>query len=136
MSIKEVPMLTADEKEIKLNAIVYKGHWSSGYNFSKEGKFEIEAYRVISVDNSRRHFRLRCKNGCESEYQFSKGCVRDQIFGKIENVKEKILHSIEKDLKKCSEKVNEVYKTQAHIELQLKKLDALLDVKYPKEVKI
>ncbi len=136
MSIKEIPMLTADEKEIKLNAIVYKGHWSSGYNFSKEGKFEIEAYRVISVDNSRRHFRLRCKNGCESEYQFSKGCSSQQIFGSIEKLKEKITDQIDRDVKKCFKKIDEVVSTREHLELQHKKLNALRDVKHPKEIKV
>ena len=71
--ISDVPMLTHDECEIKLNGIVYGYSYDNGYSFEGTCKPEIVVYRVISVNQSARHFRVRCAKGCETEFSYAKG---------------------------------------------------------------
>lgn len=135
-SIKDVPMLTADEYEIKVNSVLFTTEWSSGYNWSKEGKATIESYRVISVNNSARHFRTRCSKGCEQEHQVSKGCSRIKLWGSIEAARKEVLVLIDKDADKAMKKVEEINKTLGHIQAQRKLAAKMLPTKTPKEVKV
>lgn len=113
MTIKDVPMMTADETKIRLNSVLYRAEWSSGYGFKREGKARVEAHRVISIDPSHRHFRTRCLNGCESQHSFDKGCTR--FFGKLSAAKREAARLAESDLKKCSKKLEEIKSTRLHI---------------------
>lgn len=134
-TIKDVPMLTTDEQEITLNAILYTVEWSSGYNWSKEGKAKIESYRVISVNNSARHFRTRCSSGCEQNHEFSKGCSRQQLFGTIDAARKELVNKIEQDMQKANKKMQEIKLTLAHIENQKKLAAKMFPSKEPKAVK-
>lgn len=133
-TIKDVPMLTTDEQEITLNAILYTVEWSSGYNWSKEGKAKIESYRVISVNNSARHFRTRCANGCEQNHEFSKGCSRQQLFGTIGAARKELVKKIEYDLSNATKKAQQIKNTLAHIESQKKLAAKMFPTKEPKAV--
>lgn len=135
-SIKDVPMLTADEQEIKVNSVLFTTEWSSGYDWSKEGKAVIESYRVISVNNSARHFRTRCSKGCEQEHQVSKGCSRTRLWGSIENARKELIELINKDADKALKKADEINKTAGHILTQRKLAAKMLPTKTPKEVKV
>src|SRR5690606_25726894 len=86
MKISEVPMLTADECEIKLNDVVYDFHFDQKYR-TEAYEGNIRAYRVISVNESSRHYRLRCEKGCESEHSFKSGCERNKYYSQIGNAK-------------------------------------------------
>lgn len=135
MTIKDVPMMTSDEKEIVLGGIIYTANWSSGYDFSKDGKGEIEAHRIISVNNSARFFRARCVGGCETEYQYSKGCSREHIYGNLSSVKKELIRKIDEDIKKCVEKDRRIGDTLAHIREQRKVVDSIVP-KEPKGIKV
>jgi len=136
MSIKDVPMMTVDEVEINLNSLVYLGDWSSGYNFNKEGEVKIDAWRVISVDNSHRHFRIRSAKGCEREFHFSKGCSRENLFGTLKACKDRIRKQIADDLAKCNLKLQKIKDTQSHIRASMDELNDLENIKSPKAVKV
>ena len=121
-TIKDVPMVTVDQVEIRLNSILYKAEWSSGYGFDREGKARVEAYRVISIDNSHRHFRLRCMNGCETSYSFEKSCAR--LFGRLPAAKRELARLAANDVKKCDKKLSEVLQTKKHILKELRRARA------------
>lgn len=136
-TIKDVPMFSSDEKEIELNSILYTGEWEGGHYFRKEGKFEIEAHRVISVDNTRRFFRTRCAHGCETTHSYDKGCERQKLFGSVENCKKSLMEKINKDAAKCHDKADNVKQTLVHI-VQQKVALTRFDggkIKLPKAVK-
>jgi hypothetical protein len=136
MSIKDVPMLTSDEKEITLNGLLYRVSWSSGYGFKKEGKFEIEALRVISLDNSNRHFRTRCVKGCESTFKFSEGCNRERLFGTLEAAKRELVLKLEGDLEEVAKREARMKETTKHILAQRAAVRATHSVKEPRQVRV
>lgn len=116
MSIKDVPMATADEHDISLNQIVFTIDWDSGYGFERQGKFSIEALRIISVDNTRRFFRARCIKGCEMEFSYAKGCDRRKVYGDIQNARNAVSEKIVDDLVKCNDKIVKVEQTKQYLE--------------------
>lgn len=137
-TIKDVPMLTSDEKEIELNSILFTADWDSGYNFNSKGKTKIKAHRVISIDNTRRFFRTRCIDGCETEHKFSEGCKRqDKLWGAVKSAKEEALKLIQHDFLKCTKKLEDVESTRKHLKGQLSVLAAISesDIKIPKAIK-
>lgn len=135
-TIKNVPMVTDDGIDIELNAVVFTADWSTGYDFKKEGQFKIEAHRVISVDNTRRFFRTRCIKGCETEHQFSKGCSRQRIYGKIESAKEAMNEEMKKDLIKCESKIKKISDTRVYIRDKILELKGFASPRVPKAVSI
>lgn len=136
ISIKDVPMVTDDQHEIRLNDVLYTAEWTTGYDFKKEGKFKIEAHRVISVNNSARHFRTRCMNGCETSHEFSKGCSRQRLYGDIESAKKYAEERMIEDQKKCDEKIARAKATRVYIEDQKKALASVKTPRVPKPVKV
>lgn len=135
LSLKETPMLSADGEEIKLNSILYRGSWSGGYGYRKQGEFKIEALRVIHVNNSARQFRTRCMKGCESIHKIADGCSTEPLYGTMAGIKSRIFAKIAGDLSSCDAKIKSVKDTAEHIKAQQKELVALKDVKLPKVVK-
>lgn len=136
MSIKEIPMLTSDEVEIELNTIIYTTSWSSGYGFKGKAEYKIIPHRVISVDNSRRHFRVRCLKGCETEYQYAKGCSRENLFGRLSSAKEYLQRDILKDISKCRDHISNAMNTNSKLKLTLGEVKSFNIDKLPKEVKL
>jgi hypothetical protein len=134
-TLKETPMLTADGEEIKLNSILYRGIWEGGYGFNGKGNFEIEAVRVIHVNNSARQFRTRCAKGCESIHKVADGCSTERLFGMLDGVKAHIAALMGEDRANCVKKSKKVEETMSHLQTQHKSLIAVKGVKIPKPVK-
>lgn len=134
--ISEVPMMTVDEYEIVQNSIVYSFDWDRGYGFSGKVSAEVKAFRVISVNNASRHYRLRSAKGCEIEVHLSKQCA--DYYGSLSSIKKKISEKAGVDLKNCAGKLTEVENTQKAIKSALNKAMKLKasDIKEPKAVKI
>lgn len=135
LTIRDVPMLTTDEVEICLNSIIYTTNWSGGYGYSEKGKAEIEALRVISVDNTRRFFRARCSKGCESEFSYKDGCAKKQIFGKLESAVADMIEKINKDLEAVTSKQIKMHQTISHIKGQIAETKKIKP-KEPKKVSV
>lgn len=135
MTIKGVPMVTDDGMDIELNSVVYTAIWKSGYSFNATGDYDIEAHRVISVDNSRRFFRTRCVKGCETEHHFSKGCSREPLYGSLAKAKFYIEVCIQRDHNECDKKIAKVEATKKHLTKVHKDVLGMTRVRIPKEVK-
>lgn len=135
-SLKNVPMMTADEVEIKLNSVLYRPYWTSGYSFKGEAKGEIEALRVYFVNNTHRQFRARCIRGCETVFKMSEGCSTEKLFGKLENAIESLVEKASHDTAKCLAKEEKIEQTYRVIQNEIKKVKSLRvrDLKIPKEV--
>jgi len=140
VSIKDVPMLSADEQEIVLNGILYTGGWNSnGYGDDDEkGVAEIEAHRVISLNVPSRHFRTRCTGGCESEHTYAKGCSRDRLYASIDGAKAEVVEKIKKELKKKKDRYAEIGKGVEYLEKELARVMKMKasDVKSPRALAI
>lgn len=136
-SLRTIPMLTQDGIEIKLNTVLYRAVWESGYGFKSEGKFEVEALRVFFVNNQSRTFRVRCTRGCESTYKMADGCISEMIYGKVSSAMFDIQQKIHTDIGKCIKKKKQIEATMSHIVQEKKKctLSNLKKVKIPKPVK-
>lgn len=134
-TLKETPMLAADGEEIRLNSILYRGSWSGGYGFNGKGSFEIEAVRVIHVNNSVRQFRTRCAKGCESIHKVADGCSTERLFGTLNGVKTHIAALMGEDRSNCAKKIKKVEETVSQLQSQHKALIAVKGVNIPKPVK-
>lgn len=137
-TLSKIPMYTTDGVEIKINSIIYTISWSSGYEFKKEGKAEIEAMRVFHVSNTHRVYRARCILGCETVFKIAGGCPSTRLYGKLHNAQVAIRKMILEDLKKCTQKMDGVQKTLAHIESEENRISLLTESKIamPKEVRV
>lgn len=119
-TIKDVPMLTADGAEITLNRVLYEVKWSSGYGFKGKGELSFEAHRVISVDNTRRFFRTRCKKGCETEHTLKSGCVKP-LYRSFGSAKEYAQELIMQDIARCQAHVHRAKETAKSLAEEHKK---------------
>lgn len=109
--LKDIPMMTRDEKEICLNSILYSYRYKSGYGWKGLGSVEVTAYRVIYIDNSRRFFRLRCIKGCETEVSMKNECDSAGYYALLSSIEKEVKPEIEHDIKKGLKKIDEIEKT-------------------------
>lgn len=138
VTLKEVPMFTSDEKPIKVNSVLYRVSWSSGYNFSKEGKATIEALRVFFVNNQARTFRTKCARGCEEVFKVADGCNRQPLYASLANAQKVLAKEIHDDIAKCMAKQEAVFRTEQFLHTKKKEVLAMkeADIKVPKEVRL
>jgi hypothetical protein len=136
--LKEVPMFTTDEIEIKTNMILYRPFWETGYDFRKEAKGSIEALRVFYVNNAARQFRTKCAKGCEEIFKLADGCSRERLFAKLAQAQDFIDKKAEKDYEKCVNKIDAVEGTMGVIEKERARIWKFkpTDIKEPKPVKM
>lgn len=135
-TLKGTPMYSVDGVEIKVNMILYRPVYDSGYNFKKEGSFEIEALRVFHVNTVTRTYRARCIRGCEYVYKVHDQCQGD-LFARFENATKVVKIKMKKDMKSCTKKLYKVNETFSHVNslfIKAKKLKAK-NVRVPKPAK-
>lgn len=137
-SLKDIPMLTSDEVEIKLDTILYRAVWNSGYGFEAKGTFDVEALRVFNVNNSNRIFRVRCARGCEEVFKVADGCSSPALFGKFTNATKEVHRMAKQDYLRCEKKKDKVFKTAELICSQIDKLKQFKEseVKLPKPLTV
>lgn len=139
VTLKQIPMYSVDSVPIELNLILYREHWKSGYGFQKEGKFKVEALRVIHINAVARTFRIRCNRGCEEVIRMSDGkCSTAPLYGKLDSAVRELRKHISEDFKACANKMLKAAQTRDHIADQIVLLGDIKEdaIKKPKEVKI
>lgn len=138
VTLKAVPMYTTDEVEIKINSIIYRADWKSGYSFKAEAGAEIEALRVFHVNNTHRIFRARCAQGCESVFKMADGCARYQLYGNFKNAVKECHKKAKLDFARCEKKRDAVVKTAEAICSEVDRMKTLkeTDIKEPKPITI
>lgn len=138
VALKNIPMFSVDEVEIRLNSILYRVNWSSGYSFKGEGKAEIEALRVFYVNNTNRTFRVKCIKGCESVFKIADGCATTKLYGRFSNAVRDVREKIDEDIKKCVDKSKRVRETLDKIKDEDARIGSLRadNIRQPKEVRI
>lgn len=136
VTLKDIPMFTADEVEIKVNSIFYRADWESGYGFQGKATGEIEALRVFHVNNAHRIFRARCIRGCESVFKIADGCTAPAIFGHFSNAVKEAHRRAKEDYTKCEKKRDAVIKTAEAICAEIRRIKEMknTDIKEPKRV--
>lgn len=134
LKLKEVPMFTEDEVEIKLNSILYRISWESEYGFKGVAAANIEALRVFYVNNTARNFRVRCPRGCEEIFKVADGCARHRLYGTLTAAKNAIREHALVDLKKCTKKMHDAELTHKVISNELKRIERLKqsEIKMPR----
>lgn len=136
-SLKDIPMFSSDEVEIKLNSILYRISWTSGYSFEKEGEYKVEALRVFFVNNSARIFRVKCMRGCEEVFKVADGCSSPVLYGKLSSATRDLKEKMRHDLEKCERKQKAIADTWTHIDSAMNAVTKLKekDIRLPKEVR-
>lgn len=133
-TLKSVPMFTTDEVEIKLNSVLYRPRWSSGYNFNKEADGEVEVLRVFFVNNTARTFRTKCIRGCEEVFKVGDGCRHSNIYNDAGKAFAELQEKAEQDIAKCIAKQKSVKATIETIQDKVEKIRSA-KLKIPKAVK-
>lgn len=140
--VSEINMIL-DEKELQVNELFYTPKpikMGNDYhnNFKGRGDIEIEAWRVITVNNTHRHFRVRNASGCEREYSLKDGCICDNLYSTVERTIEKGLEKFDRDIANHDKKIDFVKTVEASRKELLKKrkkFERAKPKKLPKRVK-
>jgi len=126
MKISEVPM-QVDGKDVIINEIFYKanpidmGHQYQKDSFSGRGEVEIEPWRVISTNNSVRHFRLRNASGCEVVYSLKDGCICENIYSTIEQARIRVKEIFQNDINAHDQRLRKMDKVKSSKAILVKK---------------
>lgn len=108
--IHGVPMLTSDGEEIAVNKIIYTATYNSSYGFKGKVDACINAFVVLSVNTSKRCFRIRCKKGCEELISLNGNCSVDLYFSSLQLAKESVYENFRKDIERFNGEVERVKK--------------------------
>lgn len=139
--ISEVPMLV-DEKEVEVNAIFYRAlgkNMGSCYkkSFQGRGEVEIEPWRVITVNNTHRHFRVRNIKGCEEEWSLKDGCICGNLKATLDAARKDAFKMFQDDIDEHNSRIariDKIKESKKELVAKQRKCKALKVVKLPKKV--
>jgi hypothetical protein len=126
--IKWPPIVSADGDAIRVGALLYEPDVSLGkYDDKRYARSNV--YRVMRVDPRYRTVRARCAKGCETLWDYNKGCsragVHTQLFGARAAVKALIDDNVAEmkkgieDIQKRLAKVKDLKVTVERIPVEL-----------------
>lgn len=103
-----VPMMSASQKSIQLDDVVYTGSGTIVNKYEDEdtvAEGAIFAWRVININYKERYYRIRGITGCEESVSHDKGCPHLLVFHVFEDVQRHIQEQLERLLPKAEAKL-------------------------------
>lgn len=139
--ISEVAMVL-DGIDVVVNGIFYKPvseNMGRRYkrSFDGSGEVKIEPWRVITTNNTHRHFRLRNAKGCEVEYSLKDGCICDNMYSTVERAINEGISIFQEDIDNHSSRLAKADRIKESMKILKKKQTALKKAKptkLPKKV--
>ena len=137
--ISEITIMGPGEKEVVSNAIFYKigskgMGYQSGVSFTGSGEVSIVPYRVITVNTSARHFRLRNLKGCEYEYSLKDGCIKD-LYATLADARKAAEKLFDYDIENHTKRLEKAKIIKTSLDILKKKQKSMKTLKPTKEPK-
>lgn len=110
------PIISADGDAIEEGMLIYEPDTAlSKYDSRRERHARVNVYRVTLVDLRYRTIRARCVKGCETVWEYNKGCSRKGIHTKLqgavhackEQIKEQVVEIL-KDVKNLQDSAKHI----------------------------